>query len=107
MNQYRQRRWQLAIGLKADFCKLDIPVAILAPEEIVYLSQGFTKLEFIRQAGDARHGTIEPTQNPAVFQWQPVRSDFEGSHSGFNAPDYKSCRVPKLVGEVAAGFQPG
>ena len=68
MDQHRNGRWSFCISrLEADLGYLNIPVAELAPEEIINLPLGFTELEVFHQFGSFGYSAVQAAQNPAVF----------------------------------------
>ena len=105
MNKDRQRRRVLA-GPQSQLRHLDIPVAELSPEEIVYLPLGLSELELLHVALDARRHPVQPADYPPVL---PVVS-------GGRLPSLRRRRfvddcehvpggVPHLVHEVPACSQ--
>src|SRR2546428_13748888 len=56
------------VALHLHFGNLDIPVAIVRPEEIVHLTTGFTELELSEQARHVVDQVIQTPENPGIGQ---------------------------------------
>ena len=94
---------RLVVALEAGLGQLDIPVAVVVPDEIVYLLGSHAQLVFVHILGDLGDDGVELGQNPLVLQLQPLgqlaRVDGQVHHQ-------EAAGVPNLVGKVAHGLAP-
>jgi len=81
---------------------LDIPVAKLAPDEVVGNPTGLAVLVRFDQSGDISDNPTEATQDPTIGG--RYREGRLGRWFGTSRQD-KSGRVPELVAEVSRPFQ--
>ena len=89
-------------AVEAVLGELDVPVAVLVPEEVVERAGGLAELVGVQPLVDARREVGEPRQDPAVGHRLRL------GRAGLVAVEvhqHEPARVPDLVGEVAAGEQ--
>jgi len=94
----------LAAGIFAvenRFARLDVPVAIFAPEKTVQRLGSLVELIFVERGSDLANCPVELQQDPLV-----VRVSSEASISACTSPPCigETAGVPELVAKVAAEF---
>ena len=91
------------LPLKAGFGELDIPVAIVVPDEIVHLLGCHAQLVLVHILRDLGDDRVELGEDPLVLQLQvlgqltPVDGEIHHQEAG---------GVPDLIGEVTHGLAP-
>ena len=93
----------LVLPLQAGLGQLDIPVAVVVPDEVIDLLGGHTQLIPVHVVGDLRDDPVELGENPLVLQLQLLGQltlvDGQVHHQ-------EAAGVPDLVGEVAHSLTP-
>ena len=84
--------------IQTRFSQLDIPVANLAPDEVVNHAASFAQLEFLQHFGNALGGVLQTGQNP--FICQSVRCQLSIGIIALHVHQRKAGSVPDLVGKV-------
>src|SRR4030042_3613715 len=82
---------------------LDIPIAVLSPQEVIYSTQRLAELEILVQFGHLGDQVVQPAQYPAVLWGEDAWLDFHLYI--IHLADHESGGVPELVGEIAAALQ--
>ncbi len=93
----------LVLPLEAGLGQLDIPVAVVVPDEVVDLLGGHPQLIPVHVLGDLPHGPVQPGQDPLVLQLQLLG---QGTPVDGQVHHQEAAGVPQLVGEVAHGLAP-
>ena len=88
--------------IQAGLSQLDIPVAYLAPDEVVNHATGFAQLEFFQHFGNALGSVLQAGQNP--FIGQSVGSKFSIGGISLNIHQSKTGSIPNLIGKIAGCF---
>ena len=92
----------LVVALEAGLGQLDIPVAVVIPNEVVDLLRGHAQLVLVHVLGDLADGTVELGEDPLVLQLQLLGQlalvDGQVHHQ-------EAAGVPDLVGKVAHASQ--
>ena len=91
----------LVLAHQAALGQFDVPVAELAPREVVDLVGGHAEVAVLHVGAHLGHGLVQPGKNPLVRQLQKRRVD---GFAGLRVHQHKARGVPHLVGEVAGAF---
>ena len=93
----------LVLPLEPRLSQLDIPVAVVVPDEVVDLLCGHAQLIPVHVLGDLPDGPVQLGENPLVLQLQLLRQlalvDGQVHHQ-------EAAGVPDLVGKVPHGLAP-
>src|SRR5262245_16173000 len=93
-----RKRIRFARGVAAlqnGFARLDIPIAILAPEKAIERGRGLVEFVISQCRRDFADGGTELEQNPFVIAREQLRIDFFLRLTALHLP--KSAGVPKFV----------
>ena len=84
--------------IQTRFSKLYVPVANLAPDEVVNHAASFAQLELLQHFGNALSGVLQTGQNP--FICQGIRSQLSVGIVAFHVHQSETGSVPDFVGKV-------
>ena len=93
----------LVLTLEAGLGQLDIPVAVIAPDEVVHLLRSHAQLVAVHVLGHLCNEGVELGENPLVLQLQPVG---QGAAVDGQVHHQEAAGVPDLIGKVAHGLAP-
>src|ERR1017187_10506362 len=99
--------WSLVTSTATEYrlARLDIPVAILVPEETIQRGRGLAEFVFVQRDGDFADGGVELEQNPFVIRREQRALDFALNWEVGTADHLaETAGVPELVAEIAAQF---
>ena len=84
--------------IQTRFSQLDVPVANLAPNEVINHAACFTQLELLQHFGNALSGVLQTGQNPFISQG--IRSQLSVGIVAFHVHQSETGSVPDLVSKV-------
>src|SRR5579883_1728332 len=99
----RRRSTRCIAAADLNLGDLDVPVAELAPDELVEDSSGLAKLELLEERADRCDRPMVSAQDPAIGRSQRGRGWFYSRRLA--GREDKARRVPELVGKVARSFK--
>ena len=83
--------------------QFNIPVADLAPDEIIHGTAGFAQFKLIQQRGHIRSHILHAGKDPLIRQF--VRRPFRVGLIAFQIHQREAGSVPDFIGKVTGGFQ--
>ena len=99
---------QSGIGCETQLLDFQIPVAKIVPGELPQLSRDLVIAVLRQRAVHGFGGTMQPAEDPAVFQFHRVSRLRERRHNSrsLHVHQHAARRVPDLVGELTRRGQP-
>ena len=105
---HERRARRLAAGgigvlSKARLHELEVPVAHLAPEEVIQALSDVVQAVALQPSGGVLRGRTNPRKHPPIFERQVALDFGEWPHRGVaQAQQHEAARIPDLVREVAS-----
>ena len=92
----------VGVGGESRLYQLEIPIADLAPKEVIEPLRDLVQAEAFEAPRRIRGGGLQARQDPAVLEREVVGHGAERLHRGVaETHECEATRVPDLVGEVA------
>ena len=90
-------------AVQSRFDHFNVPVADLAPDEIIHGTACFAQLKLIQQRGHIRGHILHAGKDPLIRQF--VRRPFRVDLIAFQIHQREAGSVPDFIGKVPCGFQ--
>ena len=91
-------------ALQAHLGQFEVPIAIVAPDEVVDRPRQVAEAIGLHGLGHLAHGHLQSAPDPAVGQFAALAGAWLVS---VDIHQHKAGRIPQLVAKVAPGFRAG